>query len=263
MDDNNNLTDITLLFSGLSVSNVSDNNTATTTKMEVFDLGMKLGLSLTYIPLMIIALIGNSLVCYVIQRYLQLSVTNIFLFNLSITDILTTLAVIPMSAVADIWLDYWPFGAVMCKLVPFIQCLTVTLTAFTHVLISCDRFLIVFRPLQRRRLLTPRRAKCFIILLWVTASIQAAPLAVVGYLPEGTGARCSESWDAQRSQAYTMTLMVMQYFVPLTLLICSYSVICWKLNPSQFRGNISEYRQRTTTRSKKKVGSHVSSTLLH
>ncbi|KAL5966346.1 RYamide receptor [Taenia solium] len=221
--------------------------------MEIFNLGMKLGMSLPYIPLMIIALIGNSLVCYVIHRYLQHSVTNIFLFNLSVTDILTTLAVIPMTAIADIWLNHWPFGATMCKLVPFIQCLTVTLTAFTHVLISCDRFLIVFRPLQRRRLLTPRRAKFLIILLWMTACIQATPLAVVGYLPEGANARCEESWDAHRSQAYTTTLMVMQYFIPLTLLICSYSVICWKLNSTQVGGAISASRSRMAVRSKRKM----------
>ncbi|VDD74087.1 unnamed protein product [Mesocestoides corti] len=228
-------------------------NATHTETVEIFDLGTKLGMSFPYIPLMIISLIGNSLVCYVIQRYLQNSVTNIFLFNLSITDILTTLAVIPMTAIADIWLNHWPFGAAMCKLVPFIQCITVTLTAFTHVLISCDRFLIVFRPLQRRRLLTPRRARFLIILLWVTACIQATPLAVVGYLPEGPNARCAESWDAHRSQAYTTTLMVMQYFIPLTLLICSYSVICWKLNSTQGRGPVSASRSRMTVRSKRKV----------
>uniref|UniRef100_A0A5K3ENA9 G_PROTEIN_RECEP_F1_2 domain-containing protein n=1 Tax=Mesocestoides corti TaxID=53468 RepID=A0A5K3ENA9_MESCO len=228
-------------------------NATHTETVEIFDLGTKLGMSFPYIPLMIISLIGNSLVCYVIQRYLQNSVTNIFLFNLSITDILTTLAVIPMTAIADIWLNHWPFGAAMCKLVPFIQCITVTLTAFTHVLISCDRFLIVFRPLQRRRLLTPRRARFLIILLWVTACIQATPLAVVGYLPEGPNARCAESWDAHRSQAYTTTLMVMQYFIPLTLLICSYSVICWKLNSTQGRGPVSASRSRMTVRSKRKM----------
>ncbi|KAM7536575.1 hypothetical protein Aperf_G00000086005 [Anoplocephala perfoliata] len=222
-------------------------------QFEMFNLGMKLAMSLPYIPLMIIALIGNSLVCYVIHRYLQHSVTNIFLFNLSMTDILTTLAVIPMTAVADIWLTSWPFGAAMCKLVPFIQCLTVTLTAFTHVLISCDRFLIVFRPLQRRRLLTPKRAKFVLLGLWLSACIQATPLAIVGYLPEGPNARCLESWDAERSQAYTMTLMIMQYFIPLTLLICSYSVIVWKLNSTQVGGVISVRRSRMAIRSKRKM----------
>ena len=97
--------------------NLESPNTTHPETVEIFNLGMKLGMSLPYIPLMIIALFGNSLVCYVIHRYLQHSVTNIFLFNLSITDILSTLAVIPMTAIADIWLNHWPFGAAMCKLV--------------------------------------------------------------------------------------------------------------------------------------------------
>ncbi|VDO06281.1 unnamed protein product [Rodentolepis nana] len=220
---------------------------------EAFSLGLKLGLSLPYIQLMLIALIGNSLVCYVIHRYLQHSVTNIFLYNLSLTDILTTLAVIPISAVADIWLNHWPFGEAMCKIVPFIQCLTVTLTAFTHVLISCDRFLIVFWPLQRRQLLTPRKAKFILLGLWLTASIQAIPNAVVGYLERGESLRCAESWDQEQSKAYTLTLMVIQYFLPLVLLIFSYSVIVWKLNSTQVGGVISVSRSGMAVRSKRKV----------
>lgn len=224
--------------------------------MEAFSLGLKLGLSLPYIPLMFIALIGNSLVCYVIHRYLQHSVTNIFLYNLSLTDILTTFAVIPISAVADIWLDRWPFGEAMCKIVPFIQCLSVTLTAFTHVLISCDRFLIVFWPLQRRRLLTPKKAKFVLLGLWLTASVQAIPNAIVGYLEKDRSLRCAESWDQEQSKAYTLTLMILQYFIPLALLICSYSVIVWKLNATQVGGVISVSRTGMAVRSKRKVSSN-------
>ncbi|VDL93564.1 unnamed protein product [Schistocephalus solidus] len=220
---------------------------------DVFNLGMKIGITLPYIPLMVIALIGNSLVCFVIQNHLQHSVTNIFLFNLSITDILTTLAVIPITTVADVWLSYWPFGAAMCKLIPFIQCLTVTLTAFTHVLISCDRFVIVFRPLQRRRFLTLSRAKLIVGLIWLFAAIQAAPLAVVGYLQNGTYPRCAESWDAQRSQVYGLTLLGLQYFLPLILLICSYTTISLRLNSSNLRGNAGGSRIHVVARSKGKV----------
>nr|VZH96083.1 unnamed protein product [Spirometra erinaceieuropaei] len=202
---------------------------------------------------MIISLIGNALVCFVIQHHLQHSVTNIFLFNLSITDILTTLAVIPITTVADVWLTYWPFGAAMCKLIPFIQCLTVTLTAFTHVLISCDRFAIVFRPLQRRRFLTLRRAKIIVGFIWLFAAIQASPLAVVGYLQNGTYPRCAESWDAQRSQVYGLTLLGLQYFLPLTLLICSYTTISLRLNSSSLRGTAGGNRIHSVARSKGKM----------
>lgn len=224
-----------------------------TSAPEMFDTTAKVLITLPYIPLMIISLIGNSLVCIFIQKYLQHSVTNTFLFNLSITDILCTLAVIPITTVADVWLSYWPFGATMCKLVPFIQCLTVTLTAMTHVLISCDRFIIVFRPLHRRRFLTLRRARIIILVIWLTAFIQAAPMAVVGQLQDEPESRCLESWDDKQSQAYGMTLLVLQYFIPLTLLICSYTTICLHLNSLQFNENSYGNRMQIVARSKKRV----------
>ncbi|KAL7058022.1 hypothetical protein AAHC03_016572 [Spirometra sp. Aus1] len=240
----------TVSFSNISVTLFENLSFPPT---DVFNLGMKIGITLPYIPLMIISLIGNALVCFVIQHHLQHSVTNIFLFNLSITDILTTLAVIPITTVADVWLTYWPFGAAMCKLIPFIQCLTVTLTAFTHVLISCDRFAIVFRPLQRRRFLTLRRAKIIVGFIWLFAAIQASPLAVVGYLQNGTYPRCAESWDAQRSQVYGLTLLGLQYFLPLTLLICSYTTISLRLNSSSLRGTAGGNRIHSVARSKGKM----------
>ena len=62
----------------------------------------------------IVGLAGNSLVVYVICRMAQLrTVTNMFLLNLAIVDILYLIATIPHTSYG--WTDYWPFGEFMCK----------------------------------------------------------------------------------------------------------------------------------------------------
>ena len=62
----------------------------------------------------IVGLGGNSLVVYVICRMKQLrTVTNMYLLNLAIVDILYLIATIPNTSYG--WTDYWPFGEFMCK----------------------------------------------------------------------------------------------------------------------------------------------------
>ena len=61
----------------------------------------------------VVGMIGNWLVVYVLCRKKQMrTVTNMFLLNLAIVDILYLLTTIPNTSY---WTDYWPFGGFMCK----------------------------------------------------------------------------------------------------------------------------------------------------
>ena len=58
---------------------------------------------------------GNWLVVYVLMRTKQMrTVTNTYLLNLAIVDILYLVTTIPRTSY---WTDYWPFGEFMCKLI--------------------------------------------------------------------------------------------------------------------------------------------------
>ena len=72
----------------------------------------------------VVGLCGNSLVVYVICRMKQLrTVTNMYLLNLAIVDILYLIDTIPNTSYG--WTDYWPFGEFMCKY-------TILLNIFDH-----------------------------------------------------------------------------------------------------------------------------------
>jgi hypothetical protein len=74
-----------------------------------------------YSIIFIISLFGNSLVCYVILSARQMrTVTNFYIANLTISDIMMTLINIPFNIMRFL-LDDWPFGELLCKCVPFIQ----------------------------------------------------------------------------------------------------------------------------------------------
>jgi hypothetical protein len=74
-----------------------------------------------YSIIFIISLFGNCLVCYVIMSTRQMrTVTNFYIANLTISDIMMTLVNIPFNVMRFL-LDDWPFGELLCKCVPFIQ----------------------------------------------------------------------------------------------------------------------------------------------
>jgi hypothetical protein len=78
-----------------------------------------------YSIIFIISLFGNCLVCYVILSTRQMrTVTNFYIANLTISDIMMTLVNIPFNVMRFL-LDDWPFGELLCKCVPFIQAASV------------------------------------------------------------------------------------------------------------------------------------------
>ena len=61
----------------------------------------------------IIGIIGNWMVVYVVVRAKKMhNVTNYFLINLAIADIMYLVTAIPSTTY---WTNYWPCGQFMCK----------------------------------------------------------------------------------------------------------------------------------------------------
>lgn len=81
---------------------------------------------LMYMTVFVMALAGNGLVCYVVTFSSQMhSVTNLFIMNMAVGDLLMTLFCVPFSFVSTLLLQYWPFGNDLCRTVSFAQALTV------------------------------------------------------------------------------------------------------------------------------------------
>ena len=61
----------------------------------------------------IIGIVGNWMVIYVVVRTKQMrTVTNLFLLNLAIADIMYLITAIPSTTY---WTNYWPCGQFMCE----------------------------------------------------------------------------------------------------------------------------------------------------
>jgi hypothetical protein len=74
-----------------------------------------------YCSIVLVSLFGNLLVCYVIFKKKRMRTeTNILMANLTVSDLMMTVVNIPFN-IARLLLDEWPFGSLLCMLVPLVQ----------------------------------------------------------------------------------------------------------------------------------------------
>lgn len=91
---------------------------------------------LAYAIIIFTSVLGNLLVCYVIIKMRRMhTVTNLFILNLAISDLLITCLNIPFSLVR-LLMDDWPLGSVLCQLLPFVQVTAVYVSSWTMVIYS-------------------------------------------------------------------------------------------------------------------------------
>lgn len=75
-----------------------------------------------YSLIFVVGLVGNVLVCFVVFRTTSMhSVTNIFIANLALSDILLCLLSVPFTPLYLLIYEGWVFGSALCHLVPFAQ----------------------------------------------------------------------------------------------------------------------------------------------
>ncbi|XP_012282981.1 RYamide receptor [Orussus abietinus] len=213
-----------------------------------------------YSTIFVIALVGNGLVCYVVYSSPRMkTVTNYFIVNLAVGDIFMALFCVPTSFISTLILQYWPFGSELCPIVNYSQAVSVLLSAYTLVAISIDRYAAIMWPLRPR--MSKRQAKLLILSVWMVALIVSFPIAVVSRLFQPTdGYRrcdryvCHEDWPSlQHRYYYSIALLVVQYLVPLMVLMFTYTsiaVMVWGKRPP---GEAENTRDQRMARSKRKM----------
>ncbi|XP_048514749.1 RYamide receptor isoform X2 [Athalia rosae] len=213
-----------------------------------------------YSTIFLMALLGNGLVCYVVYSSPRMrTVTNYFIANLAVGDILVTLFCVPTSFVSTLILQYWPFGAELCPSVNYSQAVSVLVSAYTLVAISVDRYMAIMWPLKPR--MTKRQAKFVILTVWAIALLTACPIAVVSRLaqPEPQFVKCGryichEEWPTNHHRYYySMALLVMQYLIPIVVLMFTYTSIAVVVWGKQIPGEAENTRDQRMARSKRKM----------
>ena len=195
-------------------------------------IGVQITLIAAYSLIILLGLMGNALVIYMIIRYRNMrTVTNFFIANLALADLLVDTLCLPFTLVYTL-LDEWKFGAVLCHMVPFAQALSVHVSILTLTVIALERYRCIVFHLGRR--LTWHSSFLIMTLTWTMSAILAAPLAIFReYRHEEIPSInlrisvCSEKWPHGTSRdgvIYSLSMLLLQYILPLAII--SYAYIC-------------------------------------
>ena len=92
-----------------------------------------------YCVIFLFGITGNSLVVYVVVRNKSMqSITNIFITNLAVSDIMMCLLAVPFTPLSA-FLNSWIFGDVLCHIVPMTLGVSVYVSTLTSTAIAIDR----------------------------------------------------------------------------------------------------------------------------
>lgn len=186
----------------------------------------------------IVGTIGNTLVILAYRNPRMRSVTNLFIANLGVADLTVTLINVPLT-VTYTTLGRWPFGAFLCKAIPYILGITIFSSVGTLIAIAADRYRAIVHPLLPR--IRTRHAIMIIAAIWIVAFICPTPLIIYQHFKENQ--ECIEQWPTKKAQEiYTVMLFVALYVIPLIAISVLYFLICHNLNTSESSAQEGKYQ---------------------
>ena len=220
--------------------------------------------TLLYALIFPIALLGNSLVLYVVfKRQSMRSVLNLLIVNMAVADLLVTVFVIPYSvAYLFVNLEWFSgiFGLILCKTIHFSLTASIAASVITLIVITLDRFLtIVF---VWKTCLNLRTSKVSLALIWIM-SIAIMGLHLHVYTvdqplkPIGDERYyCYPDWKRMPvdfNKFFAIGMFAAFYAFPLIIMGVLYSMIIHKLWRDRIAQNTTSGGDANINSSKKRV----------
>ncbi|MBN3316451.1 NPFF2 protein, partial [Atractosteus spatula] len=193
-----------------------------------------------YFLIFVLCMVGNGLVCFVVlQNHRMRTVTNLFILNLAISDLLVGIFCVPTTLVDNL-ITGWPFSQFMCTMSGLIQGMSVSASVFTLVAIALDRFFCIVYPFRQK--MSMFKAVLAIAFIWMLAFAIMCPSATMltvihlkdTYVIQNNDTyplfTCYEDWPyPEMRTVYTTILFVHIYLMPLGLISLMYGRIVVKL----------------------------------
>ncbi|XP_013141583.1 PREDICTED: cholecystokinin receptor-like isoform X2 [Papilio polytes] len=216
-----------------------------------------------YFIIFMLSISGNCLVITTLASNRRMrTVTNVYLLNLAISDFLLGVFCLPFTLVGQIYRRFL-FGGILCKLIPYLQAVSVSVDVWTLVAISLERYFAICRPLKSRKWQTQCHAYKMIGMVWILSLVLNAPILIVSTLQpmRGNAYKCREVWSSlELERAFNLGLDAALLLVPFFIMSFAYCLIVTKL----WRGMRHEIQhnfnwQKTLTREESCKSNHLGS----
>ncbi|CAH0584070.1 unnamed protein product [Chrysodeixis includens] len=184
-----------------------------------------------YTIIFVLGVFGNVLVCYVVFRNRAMqTVTNLFITNLALSDILLCIFAVPLTPMYT-FLGRWVFGRLLCHLMPYAQGTSVYISTLTLTSIAIDRFFVIIYPFHPRMKLNT--CILIIIFIWVFSLVVTCPYGLFMGIQTTNNKTyyCEESWPSDKSRkVFGVFTTVLQFLIPFLIIAVCYTCVSIRLN---------------------------------
>ncbi|XP_069779199.1 cholecystokinin receptor type A [Narcine bancroftii] len=201
-----------------------------------------------------LSVVGNVLVITVLLKNKRLrTVTNTFLLSLAASDLMLCLFCMPFTLIPNLLQDFI-FGSAVCKAVAYFMGISVSVSTFSLVAISLERYSAICKPLKSRVWQTKSHAFKVIAATWLVSFTVMLPYPIYNTLVpftrvnNSTGNMCRLLWpNAFTQQFWYVFLLLILFLVPGIVMIIAYGLISHEL----YSGIQFETRRRKSSRERK------------
>ncbi|XP_020738859.2 LOW QUALITY PROTEIN: neurotensin receptor type 2 [Odocoileus virginianus] len=148
--------------------------------------------------------------------------------SLALSALLLLLVGMPMDLYNFVWFHYpWVFGDLGCRAYYFVRELCAYATVLSVASLSAERCLAVCQPLRARSLLTPRKTRRLLSVVWAASLGLALPMAVImgqkheletaGGEPEPASRVCTVLVSHTTLQVFVQVNVLVSFVLPLAL----------------------------------------------
>lgn len=179
-----------------------------------------------YTIIFVVGIFGNALVCYaVIRNRAMQTVTNLFITNLALSDILLCVFAVPFTPLYT-FLGRWVFGSLLCHIMPYAQGCSIYISTLTLTSIAIDRFFVIIYPFKPRMQI--KTCVGLIIFIWVFSLLVTFPY---GWYMAIQSVYCEEKWPSDHiRKAFGSVTVIMQFAIPFIVMAICYTCVSIKLN---------------------------------
>ena len=227
----------------------------------------RIGITAAYAVIFVVALFGNSLGLFVVlKKSSSVNVTNLFIANMAVADLLLTLTAMPYTVAflfrGSVWFE-GTLGTITCKALFYVIPISISATVLTMMLISFDRFYAIFYPFKEKVFRKPKILSAIIRILSFMLMIPYVLTFQVKCYQDAYN--CMQVWpwtdpnDLTFKETYLVlkiyhiVVFIVMYALPLFITIIVYFLICRKLWLRRIPGNVTYTNQAAAEKSRRKV----------
>lgn len=189
-------------------------------------------LSIVWILIIVIGAIGNGSVIYVMLRFGERSVTNVYIVNLAFADLMFIVFVVPATLIHMV-VPSWILGNIICKFSNYMIYATLHATCLTLSAMTVDRYHAIVNPIDSMSWRSTRMASAISLAVWAVSLSVCCPFLVYTQVVEVNDAGlldCIPRWPTvDVTKAMTLGVVLTTFILPLSAIIICYSFILFHL----------------------------------